>query len=49
MQLNVEKSFFAKQEVDYLGYDINRQGISPQGSKVEVIAGMAKTKLATQL
>ena len=49
MQLNVEKSFFAKQEVDYLGYVINRQGISPQGSKVEVIAGMEKPKTVTQL
>ena len=49
MQLNIEKLFFAKQEVDYLGYVINQSGISPQGSKVEVIAGMVKPKTVTQL
>jgi len=49
MQLNVKKLFFAKQEVDYIGYVINRNGIRPQGSKVEVIAGMAKPKTVTQL
>ena len=49
MQLNIEKSFFATQEVDYLGYVINRQGIKPQGSKVEVIAGMTKPQPVTQM
>ena len=29
MQLNVDKSYFATIEVDYIGYIINRQGITP--------------------
>jgi len=30
MQINPDKSYFCKQEVEYLGYIINRQGIAPQ-------------------
>ena len=30
MQLNVDKSHFAMQKVDYLGYIISREGIKPQ-------------------
>ena len=49
MQLNVKNSLFAKQEVDYLGYVINQNGISPQGSKVKVIPGTTKPKTVKQL
>ena len=34
MQLNIDKSYFAKTEVEYLGYIINREGVKPQPSKV---------------
>ena len=34
---NLNKSFFAKQELDYLGYYITRDGIQPQPKKVEAI------------
>ena len=37
MQLNVNKLFYTKQEVEYFGYVINRQGISSQQKKIKVI------------
>ena len=37
MQLKVDKSYFATIEVDYLGFIINRQGITPHSSKVHII------------
>ena len=40
VQLNAKKSFFATQEVEYLGYIINKQGIKPQPKKVEAIFRM---------
>ena len=47
MQLNVDKSHFATIEVDYLGYIINRKGITPQPSKVQIIMGMPRPKSST--
>ena len=47
MQINVDKSFFATTEVDYLGYIINRKGITPQPSKVQIIIDMPKPKTST--
>ena len=42
IQLNVDKSYFATIEVDYLGYIINIQGITPQPSKVQIIVNMPR-------
>ena len=48
MQLNIDKSYFAKSSVDYLGYIINREGIKPQTSKVQIIVNMPRPKTVTQ-
>ena len=47
MQLNINKSFFAKDQVDYLGYVISRSGITPQASKVQLIVVMPRSKTVT--
>ena len=47
MQINVDKSFFATIEVYYLGYIINRKGITPQPSKVQIIIDMPQPKMST--
>ena len=36
-KVNAEKSFFARNELEYLGLRINRQGIMPLPDKVETI------------
>ena len=47
MQINVDKSHFATTEVDHLGYIINRTGIIPQPTKVQIIVDMPKPKTST--
>ena len=47
MQLNVDKSHFATIEVDYLDYIVNRKGITPQPSKVQIIVNMPRPKPST--
>ena len=47
MQINVDKSFFATVEVDYLGYIINRSDITPQPAKVQIIVDMTKPTTST--
>ena len=49
MQLNIDKSFFAKDEVDYLGYVISRSGIKPQASKMQIIVDMPRPKTVKQV
>ena len=49
MQINPDKSYFCKQEVEYLGYIINRQGIAPQPKKVRAIRNMQRPKTIRQL
>ena len=44
MQLNINKSFFVKDRVDYLGYVKSRSGITPQTSKVKLIMDMPRPK-----
>ena len=46
IQLNVNKSHFATIEVDYLCYIINRTGIIPQSSKVQLIVGIPRDSAA---
>jgi hypothetical protein len=36
-RVNLKKSFFAQEELEYLGYIISREGIKPQPKKVEAI------------
>jgi len=49
MQLNINESFFAKEQVNYLGYIISRSGITPQPSKVKLIVDMPRPKTVTQV
>lgn len=37
LKVNVKKSFFARTELEYLGYWITRDGIQPQTKKVEAV------------
>lgn len=43
MVINVAKSRFAQDEVDFLGYRVNRDGISPLPSRVQAVADYACT------
>jgi transposase InsO family protein len=49
LKVNVKKSFFAKTELEYLGYWITREGISPTTSKVNAITNIAPPTNKKQL
>ena len=49
LKVNAGKSFFAKTELEYLGYWITRQGIQPLPKKVEAIRNLAPPKTRRQL
>ena len=40
LKIHADKSFFGKTELDYLGYHITRNGISPISKKIEAIKNM---------
>jgi hypothetical protein len=46
---NVRKCFFAKSEIDYLGYWLTRKGIQPQPKKVEAVLRLKPPKNRKQL
>jgi cleavage and polyadenylation specificity factor subunit 1 len=46
---NVRKCSFAKDSLEYLGYQVTRQGIQPQAKKVQAILNIAPPKTTTQL
>lgn len=46
---NVRKCYFAKDNVEYLGYQLTRDGIQPQPKKVEAILRIAPPKTKRQL
>jgi transposase InsO family protein len=48
-KINAEKSFFAKDELDYLGFKITRNGIMPLPDKVQAIQNIAPPKTKKQL
>ena len=48
-KINAEKSFFAKGELDYLGFKITREGIMPLPDKVEAIKNIAVPQTKKQL
>ena len=48
-QMNTKKSFFATQEVEYLGYVINQKGIKPQPKKVKEILKINVPKTIKEL
>ena len=49
LKVNLKKSFFAKGELEYLGYWITRQGIKPLEKKVEAIKKIAPPTNRKQL
>jgi hypothetical protein len=49
LKVNAKKSFFARPELEYLGYVINRDGMKPSRKKVEAIQNIAEPKTRKQL
>ena len=49
LKVNAPKSFFARAEVEYLGYIITRHGVKPQPRKVEAIQKIAEPKTKREL
>ena len=46
---NVRKCYFAQDNLEYLGYQLTREGIQPQPQKVEAICRLAAPKTRKQL
>jgi len=46
---NVRKCYYAKDELDYLGYQLTRQGVQPQPKKVEAICRLKAPQNRRQL
>ena len=49
LKVNASKSFFAREELEYLGYWITQEGIKPLNKKVEAINNLAAPKTQKQL
>ena len=49
LKVNAKKSFFAREELEYLGYWITREGIQPVSAKVNAIANIAAPKNKKEL
>ena len=49
LKVNVNKSFFAKHDLEYLGFHISRNGIQPLKSKVDAILKIAPPKNKKQV
>jgi Reverse transcriptase (RNA-dependent DNA polymerase) len=49
LKVNAKKSFFGKDELEYLGYWIMRAGIQPIAKKVEAIKNIAPPKTKREL
>ena len=49
LKVNAKKSFFARQELEYLGYWITRNGVSPTTTKVNAISNIAPPQTKKQL
>ena len=47
--MNAEKSFFARDELEYLGFKITREGMMPLPDKAEAIKNIAVPKTKRQL
>jgi hypothetical protein len=46
---NLRKCYFGESKIDYLGYEITREGIQPQPKKVEAILKLSPPKTKRQL
>jgi hypothetical protein len=49
LRVNIKESFFAKEELEYIGYWITHKGIQPTTSKVHAIGNIAMPKTRKQL
>ena len=49
LKINAVKSFFARTELEYLGYNISREGLRPSQKKVEAILQIDTPKTRKQL
>ena len=49
LKVNARKSFFARGELEYLGYWITREGIQPMKDKVAAIMNITEPKTRKQL
>jgi hypothetical protein len=49
LKVNATKSFFCKEQLEYLGYWITREGIQPLAKKVEAILNIAPPETRKQL
>jgi hypothetical protein len=49
LKVNMSKSFFCKEELEYLGYWITREGVKPSTKKVEAILSIAPPTTRKQL
>jgi hypothetical protein len=49
LKVNAKKSFFGRDELEYLGYWITRHGIQPVSKKVEAIKNIAPPKTKREL
>ena len=49
LKVNTTKSFFARTELEYLGYWITQNGVKPLSKKVEAITNLAPPKTRKQL
>ena len=49
LKVNAKKSFFARGELEYLGYWITRDGIQPVAKKVDAILNIAEPKTKREL
>lgn len=49
ISINVSKSEFAKNEIDFLGYLVSSQGLSPTAQKIDVISNFPKPKTKCEL
>jgi hypothetical protein len=49
LKVNARKSFFGKEELEYLGYWITRAGVQPVSTKVEAIKNIAPPKTKKEL
>jgi hypothetical protein len=49
MRVNISKSKFFAEQIEYLGYWITRQGIQPKRNKVEAILNIKAPKTRKEL
>jgi hypothetical protein len=49
LKINARKSFFAKSELEYLGYWVTRKGIQPMPKKVDAMMRLEEPKTRKQL